>query len=249
MFKLKYSFLGAVALLLLVFTACQKDSLTSSEAAATSAELAASVELRSDSTVYGMHRRGMLGRLGCFDLVYPVGIPFPDGTTAEVADFEALTAAVADWIAANPDAEGYPTFVFPIDVTNAAGELINVPDQDSLHTLAHTCRAQFGEGNGGRGGHHGRGHHGGGGGGCNSCYTITFPVTVQFPDGTTAEATDRQALHDLTHQWKGDNPGATERPTFVFPITVALEDGSTQTVASAAELTALRDSCRDDDDN
>ena len=240
MFNLPYRLLGALSLLLLFFTACEQDSLTTAETELTSTELTTSIALRSDSTVYGLHRRGMLGRLGCFDLVYPVGITFPDGTTAEVADFDVLTTAVSDWIAANPDVEGAPTFVFPIDLTDEAGELISVPDQDSLRALARTCRGAFSDGHRGRGGR----EHRGDGGGCNSCYTISYPVTVQFPDGTTAEAADRNALRDLTREWKQANPAATERPTYVFPITVTLEDGTTQTVASAEELTALRDSCR-----
>ena len=230
--------LSVAFLLVLHCTACDKEEVT-----AVSAETA-TVELRSDTTVYGMHRAGGLGRLGCFDLVYPIGISFPDGTTAEVDDFDALLAAVAAWLADNPDVTQRPTFVFPIDVTDADGEVINVPDQDSLHVLAHSCRGAFRSGHGGN-------RHGareGRGGGCNSCYTIAFPVTLSFPDGTTAEATDQDQFRALTHDWKQSNPEVDERPAFVFPITVTLEDGSTQEVADAAALTALRESCRPQDE-
>lgn len=242
MCSFKFGSLWAALLLLgICFTACEGGLTGTEDETVTSAELTSSVELRSDSTLLGMHRGGGLGRLGCFDLVYPVGITFPDGTTVEASDYDALRAAVAAWIEANPDTGGRPDFIYPLELINEAGELISVPSQDSLRTLARTCRGAFGD----RGGRHGRR----GGGDCSSCYTITFPITVAFPDGTTVEASNRQALRDLTRDWKQANPDATERPTFVFPITVTLEDGTTQTVNSAEELSALRESCRDDDDN
>ncbi len=67
-----------------------------------------------------------------------------------------------------------------------------------------------------------------------------FPLTIQFPDGTTAEAADRAELKSLAREWKEANPDSEERPAIVFPIDVTLEDGSTVTVNSKEELKALR---------
>ena len=77
-----------------------------------------------------------------------------------------------------------------------------------------------------------------------SCFDIVFPITIKFPDGTTAEATARLALRQLIRNWKTNNPDATERPQIVFPLTVKIdEDGSLVTVNNREELRRLKEGC------
>jgi len=77
-----------------------------------------------------------------------------------------------------------------------------------------------------------------------SCFRIVFPITVAFPDSTTAQATDQQNLRQLVHEWRQNNPGIHARPEIVFPITVVMTADSTQvTLNSRDELHALKESC------
>ena len=72
---------------------------------------------------------------------------------------------------------------------------------------------------------------------------MVFPVTLEYPDGTTAEAEDRQALHQLLREWRMNNQGAEDRPSIAFPRDVMLEDGTVVTVNNEDELQALIDAC------
>ena len=129
-----------------------------------------------------------------------------------------------------------PTFVFPIDVELRNGNVITIDDEDEFNMLRRRCR-------------HAIAHHGGNPGdepGCDfgtPCVQLVFPVNVEFPDGNTVEAEDRQALHQMLREWRMNNQGAEERPTIAFPHDVMLEDGSVVTVNTQEELQALLDEC------
>lgn len=235
-FKFSWIFLiGALTWL----TACNEESSTTTDDVTTYVEDALT-EIRDSVNV---------GRGHCYELVFPVTLQFPDETTVQVDSFGALKTALREWKEANPDSDERPTLVFPIEVIAQDGTVISIASAEELKELRDSCH--FGGPRGPRGGHGGgpgRPHGGnhGGGGSC-SCFEIVFPITLSFPDGTTATAADRAALKTLTRAWKAANPTSTERPEMVFPITVKLEDGTTQTVASPAALQALKESCTDGD--
>ena len=75
------------------------------------------------------------------------------------------------------------------------------------------------------------------------CFDLNYPVTIAYPDGNTAEASDMAALRDLLMEWRENNPDATERPTLVFPVDVTLEDGTVVTVEDHEVLRALASDC------
>lgn len=214
-----------------LFYACEKDA-----SSATTEEVTEYV----DETVYRLQGEGNLGRFGCYELVFPLSLQFPDSSVVEVADYETLVDAVKTWKENNPDVEGRPTFVFPIEVISEDGEVIAVNSKEELKALARECRGNFFGHHPGQGGQHG--HHGHSGN-CTPCFEIVFPLTLQFPDGTTAEAADRAELKSLVREWKEANPDSEERPEILFPIDVTLEDGTTVTVNSKEELKELRESC------
>ena len=193
-----------------------------------------------DQALYSVQERGGMGRFGCCELVFPVTLVLPDGTTAEVNSYD----EVKQTLRAHFDAAGSPrpprgqrphlTFVFPISVISQDGEVITVETEEAMRRLRADCAgATFGN-------HDPRGHgqHG------LSCFDIVFPITIAFPDGTTATAADRQALHLLLRTWRKDNPGATQRPQITFPITVKMtDDGSLVTVNSREDLRQLKEDC------
>ncbi|MFN0033983.1 MAG: hypothetical protein ACKVUS_02880, partial [Saprospiraceae bacterium] len=199
--------------------------------------------------------RGGLGKYGCFELVFPIAMTLPDGTTTESLDsYDELKQTLRDWFQANGKQGGrrgrphgggqgnhpgggqggsnrpHPSFVFPVTVISQAGETISVEDEAELRALRAECGGTFGQHS-----WQGHGQHG------LSCFEIVFPVTVQFPDGTTAQAADGPALRQLVRTWRQSNAGATTRPSLVFPIAVKMkDDGSVVTLNSKEELLDLK---------
>jgi hypothetical protein len=224
---LKFFFLPLLAVLT-IMVACNKTEELSTE------ELV-------DQALYSAQERGGMGRFGCYELVFPVTIVLPDGSTAEVDSYEAVKQALRAYFQANgggprPHHGNRPhlAFQFPISVLSEDGDLITVENEAELRQLRADCAgATFGNH-----GPQGHGQHG------LCCFEIVFPLTVEFPDGTTAEAADRQALHQLIRTWRINNPGATERPKIVFPLTVKMDDdGSLVTVNNREELRQLKRDC------
>lgn len=186
-----------------------------------------------DTALFNIQERGGMGRLGCFELIFPLTLSYSDGTTDEVDSYEELKQSLRAYFTANGGGSERPTFVFPISVVSQDGDLISVNDQDELQALRAECRGHFG--NSGPQGHSRR---------WLACFDIIFPLTIQFPDGATAQADDRQELHQLIRAWRQDHPGVQERPQIVFPITVKMtEDGSEVTVNSRQELHDLKENC------
>lgn len=104
-----------------------------------------------DEVIFRMEESGSFGRFGCFELVFPISLEFPDGTTASIEDYDGLRTAIQEWKEANPDAEEKPSLVFPIDVLSEEGELITVTNQEELRALKQECRRNWFNGNGPRG--------------------------------------------------------------------------------------------------
>lgn len=174
-------------------------------------------------------RGGSKGNRGskCFDLVFPVSISFPDGTTATAADHAALKEIKQAWKEANPDATERPSLVFPIQV-DQDGEITDIVDAEALQEAKQAC-------GGGKGGNRsGRG---------NKCFKPVYPVTIAFADGTTATVEDKEAKKVAVQAWKEANPDASERPSLVFPYDVQLRDSSVVTIDSEEALTALKETC------
>ena len=220
---LKFLFLPVLAATAIFFACNKSDQITEEEAL--------------DSALYSIQERGGMGRLGCFELVFPVTLFLPDGTTAEVGSYDEMKQTLRAFFATNGHIGGgdrpHLTFVFPISVVSQDGDLISVNSQDELLALRADCRGRFGDQ--GPQGHSRR---------WLSCFEIVFPITIEFPDGTIAQADDRQELHQLIRTWRHDNPGVPGRPKMVFPITVKMtEDGTLVTVDNRQELHDLKESC------
>lgn len=190
-----------------------------------------------DQSLFELQNEGNIGRLGCYELVFPITINFSDETTSTVNDYEELAAAIQTWKENNPDATERPAFEFPIEVLSEDGELTSVTNGEELKALKRACRAdKFND-------RDPRGHRKN----CKPCFDMVFPITIQFPDATTAEVSSRAELKTTLRAWKAANPDATERPTIAFPIDVEFEDGSITTVNSSAELEELKQACRDEE--
>lgn len=211
-----------------LFTSCEKD-----------ADLTASVvEIDNfvDSTMYDIQREANCGRFGCYELVFPITIVFADETSAEVESYEALRETLYSWKQNHPDVTGRPKLAFPIEVLDEDGEIISVANIEELRALGRLCGRNFFRRNGPRG-HRNR---------PMACFKLVFPVTIAFPDGTTADADDRKEMKTLAREWRAANGRGADHPELVFPVTVEYEDGSTAVANSREELRALKDECASD---
>lgn len=233
--KAFFSTLPLAALLTtLFFAACHKaDDLTTEDAV--------------DQTLFAVQDRGGLGKYGCYELVFPVTVTMPDGSTTVTANsYDELRAGFRSFFEANGGEHPHggrfgggnrprPTFQLPISVINEAGETIVVETEEALRQLRAECGgASFGnrpwQGHGQRG---------------LSCFELVFPVTVQMPDGTTATAADGAALRQLVFNWRKNNPGSANRPTLQFPISVKMKaDGAIVAVSDKEALIELRKGCK-----
>jgi hypothetical protein len=242
----KHFAIAAVAALAVTFTACQKtnESVPMEGSVVTEATFSAITEVQ---------ERGGIGSNGCYELVFPITIQLPDATTAEVVSYESLKSVVRNYYVTNGVKVGkILNFVYPISVTNQDGEIVVIANENELKTLRADCIKQGG-GIGTGGGHNGGGHPGGNGGGHQGggnqgpkhCFEIVFPVTLKFPDNTTAVATTSADVKTLSQNWKKANPTVKGRPEIVFPITVVMTaDSTTVVVASKEALKTLREDCK-----
>ena len=160
----------------------------------------------------------------CFELVYPITIILPDGSTAEINSKEEGREVLKAWKEANPDIRGKVKVQFPIDVITSDGEVVTISSPQELRLLKKDCKD--------------RPH-----GDRRSCFRLQFPVSVTFPDGTVQSFEDRKALKTALRLWKKENPDATERPTLVFPITIVKKDGTEVVVNSKEELIEIKKDC------
>jgi hypothetical protein len=229
MYKFLKFFLLAVIAVAATLTACNKNDDTAVEDAV-------------DEALYSVQERGGLGKYGCYELIFPATIVLPDSSTVEVNSYEEIKTALRTYFQSQgTSGNGHHhhhrpklSFVYPISVLSQDGEVITVETQEELRQLRADCAgATFGQH-----GHGGHGQH------ALSCFDIVFPVTIQFPDSTTATANSRQEMRQLTREWRQNNPGVQGRPQLVFPITVKMTDDSTLvTVNSREELKQLKEDC------
>lgn len=214
----------ALALGAFTFTACQKEDVAS----------ALTTDEYVDQALYLMQDEGNIGRHGCYELVFPISVEFPDGTTVTAENYEEMGTAIRTWRENHDRRDGHPTFVFPFEVMSQDGDIISVGDRAELRRLREACGRDYFNGRDFRG-HRDQ---------CTPCFHLTFPVTIEFPDETTATANSRQELKMLVRQWRQDNPDVDGRPHLTFPITVQMtETDELVTVNSREELQALRESC------
>lgn len=221
---MKYAVYASVLGLTALFTSCSEDEDVLDEV---------TVENFVDRTVFGIQAVGNIGKMGCYEFVFPIAVSYPDGSQTEVGDYRELRVAIAQFIVDYQDTTGVrPTLVYPFDVMDEDGAIITVEDMDEARELRRTCRRDFYQDVRNRIRNRG-----------DRCFALVFPVTIVFPDETTLEASDKDGLKQAVREWKDANPEIEGRPMLQFPVTVEFEDGSTATVESREGFKRLRNVC------
>jgi len=188
-----------------------------------------------DGAVDGL-QKGVVGKNHCLEFIFPISIEFIDGTIAEADSYENLHETVKAWFEANDvekNRENKPQLVFPIQVINQEGEVIDVATEDELKELRSEC-PRVGKCKKGK---RGKGF---------KCFSLVFPVTLTI-DGTDETFEDRATLKAAVRAYKEAAGDDFERPTLVFPVTIEYEDESQVEIASEEELIAAKEACKDDE--
>ena len=81
-----------------------------------------------------------------------------------------------------------------------------------------------------------------------ACFSIVFPVQVQFPDGSIISYDNEEDLYTSIEAWYDLNADSEEDPLPVFPLEVMLEDSSIVAVNSEEELDQIWESCFEGDE-
>jgi len=231
--------LNKIIFLLLVvmvfFTACQKDQVLEPEPPANTADQQANfIQLQNQS---GANADGNESEMLCFTFAYPIQIIFPDGTTQAANSDEELEVIVETWMDQNPNSEDFPTLDFPVQVIKEDGTTQTVNDEETLCELVEECWDDddlYGD----------------------SldidldlafCFDFVYPVELVLPDGTTQMANDDDEMVSIIVGWFEANPDSEDFPTFTYPIEVIVDE-TTQAVNSDEEMEALFEECEHDDD-
>ena len=192
------------------------------------------VEAFTDGSIESIQNRA-IGKNHCLEFVFPITIQFVDESTADIESYESLHETVVAWFEANDverSKENKPQLVFPIQVLNMEGEVVDVASQDDLKELRSECPKR-----GKCKGRKGRGF---------SCFSLVFPLSVTI-DGTDQSFEDRASLKEAVRAYKEEAGEDAERPTLVFPITIVYEDESQVVVESQEELQELKEACQEDE--
>ena len=177
------------------------------------------------------HRRHYID---CYDVLFPVTVGFPDGTTEVVDSSSALRQILADWADNNPEAAERPALVFPYDVVLEDGSVITITSEEELRQLRLECHHR----------NRRRSHDRDGDITDNNCYSLVYPVVVNFPDESTAEYADREALMTGVAEWHSANPESEDRPQLALPYSAELMDGTIVSIEGRSDINRLRSHCR-----
>ncbi len=213
-----------LAALAIAFTSCNQDNLDLTD-----------VENFTDSTVEGL-QRGVVGKKHCLEFIFPISIEFIDGSTAEATDYENLHETVKAWFEENEvekNKENKPQLIFPIQVLNQEGEVIDVVSEEELKELKSECPrvGKCKRGKGGKG---------------FKCFSLIFPVTLTI-DGEDQTFEDKMTLKETIRAYKEAVGEDFERPTLVFPVTIEYEDETQIEITSEEDLIAAKEACKDEE--
>lgn len=218
-----WSSLALLSVSLMLVSCSKEDQLTNEE-----------LESYAEEVVFRTQESVNMGTFGCYDLVFPVTVLFPDRTTAEVSSYEEMHSSIVQWRRANPRAKARPQLQLPYEVMDEDGQIYLIDSFAKQLELRRACAKTFFDDNGPKG-HKDR---------PKQCFKVVFPLTIHFPDGTTLLVNNRMEFHSALREWVKANPNANARPIIGLPFTVLLRNGNKVLIETRDELRRLRASCK-----
>ena len=219
---MKFGFLAMMSVSLMIVSCSKEEQVTNED-----------LENYAEEVIFRTQEAANMGPFGCYELVFPVTLLFPDRTTSEVNSYEEMRMSIVRWRRSNPRAQARPQLQFPYELINEDGEIFLIDSLRKQLEVRRACARTFFENNGPQG--HGDRP--------KMCFKIVFPLTIHFPDGTTEFVDNRIEFNTALREWVAVNPNANARPLIGLPFTVLLRDGQTLLIETREELRRLRANC------
>ncbi|MGE5356945.1 MAG: hypothetical protein ACM3PT_11970 [Deltaproteobacteria bacterium] len=77
----------------------------------------------------------------------------------------------------------------------------------------------------------------------DKCFKLNYPVTIQFPDQTTATVNSKEEMANAIKTWRQNNPDVQGRPKLVFPVSITMKDGTVKTINNELEMKGVMFEC------
>ena len=166
----------------------------------------------------------------CFEIVYPITIMMPDGSTYTIdSEEDADLDAVKNYYEDNEGAEERPSIVFPVNIIDNEGETKTISSEDEMEGSYRQCSGRDRDW------------------GARECFELVFPVTYIMPDGSTYEISGEEddAGWEELKEWYDANPNSEERPELQYPVDIIYEEDRTVTINNEEEMIAAKEGCRE----
>ncbi len=173
----------------------------------------------------------------CFDIVYPITIQMPDGSTLSIDGEEDTDLEIVKNYYEENDSEEKPSMVFPITIITYEGVTKTISSEEEMSDAYRGCSGRDRERDWDRE---------------RDCFELVYPVTYVLPDGSTIEISDEEdeAGWESLKSWYEANPESEERPSLQYPVDIVYEseeseDGETVTINSEDEMMVAKEECRE----
>ena len=157
----------------------------------------------------------------CFELVLPVSMTMPDGTTITV-ETEDDWALVKEWHLNNPEVEERGSLVYPVDIVYEDGTTFTINNEEEMRRAKIDCKD----------------------GQDKKCFEYTLPVSFTMPNEAIITIATKEDW-SLIKEWYTENPGYEEKPSLNFPVEITFKDGTTLTVNNEEEMMEVHRDCHD----
>ena len=166
----------------------------------------------------------------CFEIVYPINIMMPDGSTYTIdSEEDSDLDAVKNYYEENEGAEERPSIGFPANIINNEGETEEISNEEEMKDAYRQCSGRDRDW------------------GARECFELVFPVTYIMPDGSTYEISGEEdnAGWEELKEWYAANPDSEERPELQYPVDITYEEDRTITINNEEEMMAAKEECRE----
>ena len=164
----------------------------------------------------------------CFDIVYPITIMLPNGSSylidsEEDSDLETIKSYYEE----NQGDDERPSIIFPVNIIDHEGETKVINSEEEMEDAYRHCSGRDRD--------------------KRECFGLVFPVTYIMPDGSSYEiADDDDESWAELKAWYDANPEAEERPELQYPVDIMYEsEDRTVTISNEEEMLAAKEECRE----
>ncbi len=159
------------------------------------------------------------GKEDCFQLVFPITLTMPDGTSI-TGDKAALWDALKSWYESNPNSVEKPSLNYPVDIKWKEDYVKTIADEEEMVIAKKYCDQEK-----------------------KDCFELVYPITWTMPDGTTVTMSDDKDWSAIK-SWYTANPDSEDKFHLNYPVDVLLEDGTAKMVANDDEMAMIKKECK-----